>query len=505
MPFRLAVLLVATAAVALLLTPALRIRIGLPLALGGLLAALFGVAHLLTQLHTASAASAVPGALGFATLGVALTAAARTIRPASGGAASRPESFETARVCLLASGAVAAALSAGTFLVESRSGGNLAEWTSGGLLLLCACAVLLLRGVAPIEVRFVTIVGTFAALVAVRAVEPDRLGWPSSVGLLALSAGVAASAMTLLAWRHWSYRRWAWLADPRSLLDPPPRPAWVAVGVSLPLVIAALSGVLAAAHPTTPILLAVGCVTAFSALARYSHPGFGALGAVLGAQAVALAPVAWIQSSDAATAGGLGLASLWLLWLARFWDQQLLEGQPWTTSAGLIPTARATGIALSVCALIAAIPGVCAAGESSSPTAAVLAGLVLLGASLHWSRDAGDHGTNPATFASAVFALAAASVLAPTVAPPGTISVPIAAAGGSLLWGLVLTRRRAIARILVAQAFRGALAAAAAMLASLWLDLPAGFAACLAMTVLGVWLARCGESPRVVGYSANAI
>jgi hypothetical protein len=34
---------------------------------------------------------------------------------------------------------------------------------------------------------------------------------------------------------------------------------------------------------------------------------------------------------------------LWLTWLARFWEQQLLEGRAWTTAGRLIPMARAVG------------------------------------------------------------------------------------------------------------------------------------------------------------------
>lgn len=45
------------------------------------------------------------------------------------------------------------------------------------------------------------------------------------------------------------------------------------------------------------------------------------------------------------------MAALWF-WLSRFWDQQLLDGVPWTTTGRMIPLARKTGFVVTAMAVL---------------------------------------------------------------------------------------------------------------------------------------------------------
>lgn len=69
----------------------------------------------------------------------------------------------------------------------------------------------------------------------------------------------------------------------------------------------------------------------------------------------------------------LGLmAGLWN-WLSRFWDQQLLDGRPWTTAGRMIPYAQRTGFLLTALAVLVAFqmtlwPNLVATtGDNSTP------------------------------------------------------------------------------------------------------------------------------------------
>lgn len=45
------------------------------------------------------------------------------------------------------------------------------------------------------------------------------------------------------------------------------------------------------------------------------------------------------------------MAALWF-WMSRFWDQQLLDGVPWTTTGRMIPLARKTGFVVTAMAVL---------------------------------------------------------------------------------------------------------------------------------------------------------
>lgn len=79
------------------------------------------------------------------------------------------------------------------------------------------------------------------------------------------------------------------------------------------------------------------------------------------------------------------MAALWF-WLSRFWDQQLLDGVPWTTTGRMIPLARRTGFVVTAMAVLTSfqlafwpewVPSERGDGGAGRITASVLAALLL--------------------------------------------------------------------------------------------------------------------------------
>lgn len=79
------------------------------------------------------------------------------------------------------------------------------------------------------------------------------------------------------------------------------------------------------------------------------------------------------------------MAALWF-WLSRFWDQQLLDGVPWTTTGRMIPLARKTGFVVTAMAVLTSFqlafwpefaPSERGDGGAGRITASILAATVL--------------------------------------------------------------------------------------------------------------------------------
>ena len=90
-----------------------------------------------------------------------------------------------------------------------------------------------------------------------------------------------------------------------------------------------------------------------------------AAAAVLLVLGIVTAGSAWILPGWGGALLGCGLAGVYLLWLARFWEQQLLEGRPWTTAGRLIPVTRRAGCATATACLGLAV-GVAVSGEAAT-------------------------------------------------------------------------------------------------------------------------------------------
>lgn len=167
-----------------------------------------------------------------------------------------------------------------------------------------------------------------------------------TAGLAAIASLTLIAVEGLLAWRD---RRRTWLSDPSKLADAPRRLA--GLGFTVPF-LACASLILVSLRPTwalAPFVAFLGGVAALYTFHRRGRAGVGELGLSLIACVVVLIGTAWLPSSAAnnpaaAVAAhaliGAALASLHMLWLSRFWRQQLLNDHAWTTTGNLVPAAR---------------------------------------------------------------------------------------------------------------------------------------------------------------------
>ena len=132
---------------------------------------------------------------------------------------------------------------------------------------------------------------------------------------------------------YWLRRRRAWLTEPQRLLEPMPRPAAAFVAG---LVAACATGVVAlvAAAPIPAWGAAIAGLTV-AHLTRW--PAAAMLGLMLLAGGfVAAGHLLFPIPLGRGLLLGCALAGLFMLWLERFWKQQLHNGRPWTTAGWLI-------------------------------------------------------------------------------------------------------------------------------------------------------------------------
>ena len=158
----------------------------------------------------------------------------------------------------------------------------------------------------------------------------------------ALAVAIAASLA------GWWRRRSVWLTNPEALLAPAGR-GWTTVLVVLALsaasIVAAAVGHGGFGPPVAAVLAGLACLTAGHLCSALWLAEFG-----LFAVAASI-PLAGRPFGAAGMFIGLAIAGAWGLWLARFWAQQLLDGQPWTTAGRLIPAARRLAVAAAVAML----------------------------------------------------------------------------------------------------------------------------------------------------------
>jgi len=132
----------------------------------------------------------------------------------------------------------------------------------------------------------------------------------------------------------------------------------------------------------------------------------------------------WLPGGSASVTLGVALAALWMIWLARFWQQQLHDGRSWTTAGRLIPSARRLSAVFAGGAGVSA--GLWASGGAVGQTwpLVVLAGLTLLGLGLLALRDAREH-DHPAGCLVGLLGLTAAGVPVADLARVGGVELPV--------------------------------------------------------------------------------
>ncbi len=242
-----------------------------------------------------------------------------------------------------------------------------------GLYGLLAVSLLLLWEVAP--QRWISTHGNLLAGVAL---------------LVALAALLAELLIIISDWRT---RRRIWAERPHDL----PRPALPHRAFHQVLLVAAtlvgIAGVLLGSHGLMPAALGGAALSTLIIGHRRISDRTGELGLLLLLGAVVSAGSAWIGQRYAGTVVGWLVAALWLTWLARFWEQQLLDGRPWTTAGRLIPVARRLGLVATAGALVwlaaALLSGSLADVGSGASVAIGLLALLLWSVHCRESRSAG--------------------------------------------------------------------------------------------------------------------
>jgi hypothetical protein len=173
------------------------------------------------------------------------------------------------------------------------------------------------------------------------------MGSATSGPLPVVLGAVAAAIVVGVGLREWRRRVRIWRTEPQRLTEPMPRyapPHWAAIAAS---VLAGLAGLLRADAAGTPIGVALAGIAASVVGHRWRSTRVGGLGLLLVAESVITAGYAWCGPSPAAALLGWAAAGVYLLWLARFWHQQLNDGRPWTTAGQMIPIARQLSYAVA--------------------------------------------------------------------------------------------------------------------------------------------------------------
>lgn len=173
----------------------------------------------------------------------------------------------------------------------------------------------------------------------------------SPLQALLLSAAALAAVCGEGFWRR-RFRQTVWIKSPEQLLNDPR-------GANVAATLGGLCGIAAgvAWMPTmqTSAWSPIGLALAGLAILGWGHffgsAGIGFAGLLAVGAAVAAIPTAWFGAATVGPLVGWVLAACWMLWLAKFWDQQLDEGRAWTTTGALIPIARGAALAFAMALL----------------------------------------------------------------------------------------------------------------------------------------------------------
>jgi hypothetical protein len=274
-----------------------------------------------------------------------------------------------------------------------------------------------------------------AAVVIVAAriawsVPLDRISIAGAALLIAAALLLAVIATVLVDWRR---RIAIWRSDPRRLVDPPPPRRTFNRILTVAAVVVAVGVMLDPLSPLVPLALLLAAFGALIIGHRLRSNAHGEWGLALVVLFIVGAGGAWWPGGLAGWLFGFALGGAYMLWLARFWDQQLRDGQPWTTTGRLIPAAAtlattAAGGMLLVTAALAHRPP-----DDVGVTAALLTVLVTLAFAALLMRRARTTGAAGAAAAAAMVftAFAVATELTARALGGGVpVALPLAVAGG---------------------------------------------------------------------------
>lgn len=302
---------------------------------------------LLVSLYIPLPSDAVP----VAALGLAALSAFLARRAAPG--ADRQDAVRAANVTAML--IWLALLNAWCIARGAGAGGWMLTTLGGSLMLAAACPQ--------------AAIGACAAATGTVVVALDGRAASWVPDLVALALG--ALSLLLLLWHilgGWRARKRQWIESPAMLTDRQPlRGGAIIVGIAS---LAGATALLAGGWSVWAVWLAAYACFGVAHVSRMSAAG--PIGLILIAELVVLAVTRWFWGGVSGLLCGTLLASLLLLWFARFWRQQV-SGEPWTTTGRLIPHARRLSIGLAAAALSVAL--------AADPRGAVREELSVLGAS----------------------------------------------------------------------------------------------------------------------------
>lgn len=164
------------------------------------------------------------------------------------------------------------------------------------------------------------------------------------VGLVLVGCLCLAGALTITL-DDWRQRRRIWLRDPSRSPEYFRPPLWLYCGIVAVCLFVGAGGILFREHPSAAFALWFAALAAFIVGHVLGCRRCGAIGLILTGAGIVAACTAWLADAGLGAMIGIILAGGYLLWLARFWHQQLDEGRAWTTAGRLIPSARNLGYA----------------------------------------------------------------------------------------------------------------------------------------------------------------
>ena len=318
---------------------------------------------------------------------------------------------------------------------------------------------------------------------------------------------VGAVALMAVIWRllaDWRVRVRVWEEEPRRLIEPPPTHRRLYALVVAGCVLVGVGAVWVPAQPLTPLAVLLAGYACLTAGHRRRSNAVGEIGLALVGGAVVTAANAWLPASQASGLLGWALGSLLLLWLARFWHQQLDDGRPWTTAGRLIPAARNLAYAMVGGELVMAAAWVMRGdGSAASPVWMSIATAVVV--LLQWLlliRDATEQRSSAGALVACVALMVALVPVRAVLAHYGLSATPAVLFAGA---GLVLALRTGRIRGPVEtdwpyNAYLGGLLPLAALydlaLRGRWADqwpMTVGVVVCLVLTIVLRW--RSGLRP----------
>lgn len=254
------------------------------------------------------------------------------------------------------------------------------------------------------EAAWWTLIPTLAVCTALFPRSPIGEGVPLawtawlSVALGALSVGGVVTQVVV----EWLVLRRRWLENPHDI-PALPQGADARAGGFCALAIAAGAFSALAATSWAPFGALLGGYGALTAGHRAKSTFIGAIGLALIGVFIATAAYTWFEALHA----GIAIATGFLLWLARFWRQQLLESVAWTTTGALIPAARGLAQVAGAIGLGVALTHASAIAAPWTLFAALLtalAGSMLVRDSLPAGQARSAHAASAALFAACAVA-----------------------------------------------------------------------------------------------------